>query len=223
MFVYKADPNVKGNVAELKIQAELAGLGVPVLAPITEHERYDLVIGLGGRFLRVQCKYAPVYRGVICIRTESSRRSAQGFVRRPYTPGEVDAIAAYCPDTDRCYLLPMAIVGTSRQITLRISPVRNGQKACLNWAADYELSGAIAQLGERFAGSEEVVGSSPTSSTPETIGAYEYRQKSGWYMERAAAGETFLITRRGKPYARLSPPHEQLIEPEPAPRLEVVR
>ncbi len=25
-------------------------------------------------------------------------------------------------------------------------------------------------------------------------------------MERAAAGESFLITRRGKPYARLSPP-----------------
>jgi antitoxin (DNA-binding transcriptional repressor) of toxin-antitoxin stability system len=33
-------------------------------------------------------------------------------------------------------------------------------------------------------------------------------------MERAAAGENFLITRRGKPYARLSPPHEQLV---PAP------
>ena len=36
-------------------------------------------------------------------------------------------------------------------------------------------------------------------------------------MERAAAGETFLITRRGKPYARLSPPHQQLdLAPEPA-------
>ena len=29
-------------------------------------------------------------------------------------------------------------------------------------------------------------------------------------MERAAAGETFVITRRGTPYARLSPPHPQL-------------
>ena len=29
-------------------------------------------------------------------------------------------------------------------------------------------------------------------------------------MERAAAGESFLITRRGKPYARLTPPHDQL-------------
>ena len=38
----------------------------------------------------------------------------------------------------------------------------------------------------------------PTSS-PITVGAHEYRAKLGWYMERAAAGESFLITRRGKP------------------------
>jgi antitoxin (DNA-binding transcriptional repressor) of toxin-antitoxin stability system len=42
-------------------------------------------------------------------------------------------------------------------------------------------------------------------------------------MERAAAGEEFLITRRGKPYARLSPPFEQLIEPAPRAALEVVK
>jgi len=36
-------------------------------------------------------------------------------------------------------------------------------------------------------------------------------------MERAAAGESFLITRRGRPYARLTPPHEQLDLPPPEP------
>jgi PD-(D/E)XK endonuclease len=217
--------NIKGNVAELKIQAELANLGVPVLTPVTEHERYDLVVQIEGRFLRIQCKWAPLYRGVVCVRNESNRRAAGGFIRRPYTSSEVDAIAAYCEDLDRCFLIPIDVVGSSRQFTLRLEPTRNGQKACLNWAADYELSGAIAQLGERLHGMQEVVGSSPTSSTsPEThLGAHEYRQKMGWYMERAAAGETFLITRRGKPYARISPPHEQLIEPPAGPRLEVVQ
>jgi prevent-host-death family protein len=65
--------------------------------------------------------------------------------------------------------------------------------------------------------------SRPASSTPSgptEVGAHEYRNHFGWYMERAAAGESFLITRRGKPYARLSPPYEQLIEQPP--RLEVV-
>ncbi len=59
MFVSDHDPNLKGNVAELKIAAEAARLGIPVLRPMTEHERYDLVFELGERFFRMQCKSAP--------------------------------------------------------------------------------------------------------------------------------------------------------------------
>ena len=49
-------------------------------------------------------------------------------------------------------------------VQLRTEPARNGQRAALNWAADYELPGAIAQLGERLSGTQEVAGSSPASS-----------------------------------------------------------
>jgi antitoxin (DNA-binding transcriptional repressor) of toxin-antitoxin stability system len=35
-------------------------------------------------------------------------------------------------------------------------------------------------------------------------------------MERAAAGEEFLITRRGTPYVRLGPAQAQLAPGEPA-------
>jgi antitoxin (DNA-binding transcriptional repressor) of toxin-antitoxin stability system len=33
-----------------------------------------------------------------------------------------------------------------------------------------------------------------------------FRLRCGWYMERARDGESFLITRRGRPHARLLPP-----------------
>jgi len=36
------------------------------------------------------------------------------------------------------------------------------------------------------------------------VGAHEFRNRFGWYMERAAAGEAILVTRRGKPHLRLS-------------------
>ena len=39
---------------------------------------------------------------------------------------------------------------------------------------------------------------------PAPIGAHEFRNRFGWYMERAAAGEHFLVTRRGRPYVRIS-------------------
>lgn len=61
----------------------------------------------------------------------------------------------------------------------------------------------------------EAEGSSPSSSTDQNdstktsfveVGAHEFRNRFGQYMERAAAGAEILIRRRGKPYARLGPP-----------------
>jgi prevent-host-death family protein len=38
------------------------------------------------------------------------------------------------------------------------------------------------------------------------VGAHEFRNHFGYYMERAASGQTILIRRRGKPFASLGPP-----------------
>jgi prevent-host-death family protein len=69
--------------------------------------------------------------------------------------------------------------------------------------------GPVAQLVEHLHGMEGARGSSPLSSTPsapaETVGANKFRDHFGWYMERAAAGEVFQITRHGKPFVRITP------------------
>ena len=36
------------------------------------------------------------------------------------------------------------------------------------------------------------------------VGAHEFRNRFGWYMERAAAGESIVVTHRGRPQIRLS-------------------
>jgi len=36
------------------------------------------------------------------------------------------------------------------------------------------------------------------------IGAHEFRNRFGWYAERAAAGESILVTFRGRPHLRLA-------------------
>ena len=108
MFVSKEhDPNLKGNVAELKIAAEAARLGIDVLRPMTEHCRYDLVFEIGGQLKRVQCKSAPRQGDVINVRFISNRRGPSGYIRTKYTADEIDAIAAYCPELDECFYLPL--------------------------------------------------------------------------------------------------------------------
>ena len=53
-----------------------------------------------------------------------------------------------------------------------------------------------------------VRGSSPLSSTSEApaqvVGANKFRDGFGWYMERAAAGAVFEITRHGRPFVRVT-------------------
>jgi prevent-host-death family protein len=212
MFVH--DSNHKGNVAEAEIAAAAVNLEIPVLKPVAEHGRYDLAFELGNKLHRVQCKWGGLdaERSVVVVRVGGSWLSPNGYVKSTYGENEIDLLAVYCGELDRCYLLPASLVVGMRGIYLRLTPPRNSQRASINLASDYEFDGAIAQLGERLTGSQEGVGSSPTGSTPtdpamRVVGAHEFRNHFGYYMERAAAGEEILITRRGKRHARLGPPN----------------
>src|SRR2546423_4909215 len=163
----------KGNIAEAAVALSAAKLGFDVYRPITEGGRYDLIIDSGERLLRVQCKWAARHGDVIVLRSYSARRAVGGKqINRHYTRDEVDMFAAYSQDLDQCYLLPPELWERRRYVHLRVSPTLNNQSRGIHWAKDFELAatlagfGAVAQLGERLAGSQKVTGSSPVGSTP---------------------------------------------------------
>ncbi len=161
--------NQKGAIAETAIAHEAIKLGIGVLKPLADL-RYDFVFDTGDEFLRVQCKWASLQGDVVLIRLYSARRSAAGVVTRKYTADEIDAFAAYCPETGRCYFLRMHEFAARRQIHLRVGTPKNNQRTGINWEKDFEFaarlggSGAVAQLGERLAGSQKARGSSPLGS-----------------------------------------------------------
>jgi hypothetical protein len=161
-----SDSTLKGAIAEAAITAAAVELGIVVLRPLVEGRRYDLMFDVEHRLYRVQCKWAPRRGGVIEVRLACCRHTPRGYVYSTYDASEVDAIAVYCQELKRCYWLPIAEAAGRRAFYLRLTPAANNQRAAINFAADYEL-GAIAQLGERLHGMQEVVGSSPTSSTVE--------------------------------------------------------
>jgi prevent-host-death family protein len=132
---------------------------------------------------------------------------------------EIDLLAVYCDGNDHCYLLPSALVAGRTEIWLRLAVPRNRQRACINLAATFDFSGAVAQLGERVTGSHEATGSSPVSSTSSTplnrvhdVGSNRFRDHFGYYLERAAAGDEIRISRHGRPYARLLPAQARLAD-----------
>lgn len=143
----------------------------------------------------------------------------QNYVVKTYDRSEIDLIAVYCAEQERCYLLPHELFEGRSEVWLRTEQTKNGQRAALNWAVDYEFPGAVAQLAERVTGSHEARGSNPLSSTPSPeepassseevadnvipVGAHQFRNHFGYYMEQAAAGAEVVVSRRGRPYVRM--------------------
>ncbi len=158
-------PSEKGALAEARIVAQAIKLGIVVLRPLVDGRRYDLAFDFGhGGLERVQCKWGRLVDDVIVVRTGTCRFTPRrGYVRTTYTADEVDGFAIYCEVLDRCYYLPAATVAGKSDLRLRLTPTRNNQRSGVTMAADHEL-GAIAQLGERLRGTQEVAGSSPASS-----------------------------------------------------------
>ena len=161
----------KGSIAESAIALAAIKLHIGVLKPLSDGHRYDLVFDTGAQLVRVQCKWAVRRGDVVVVNCRSSRRSRDGFTHSCYSREEVDLVAAYCTETERCYALSPDMFEGHAAISLRLSPARNNQLVGINWARDFEFErldwsslGAIAQLGERDAGSVEVAGSSPAGS-----------------------------------------------------------
>jgi hypothetical protein len=161
----------KGAIAEACIVAAALKLGIEVYRPVAEGGRYDMIFDIGARLLRVQCKWASSANQVLVVRCYTFRRTRTGWKKTTYTSDEVDVIAAYSMDLDRCFLIPIGLVEKRPTIQLRIAPARNNQKRRINWADDFDFAarlqqhqGAVAQLGERESGTLEVTGSSPVGS-----------------------------------------------------------
>jgi hypothetical protein len=161
----------KGAIADAAIALEAMKLGIGVFRPLGD-ERYDLILDLRPRLLRVQCKSARCVRNAVIIRGYSFRRTREGYITRGYSASEVDAIAAYCIELDRCFLLPIELIERHPRMSLRVEPPRNNQRRGINWADDFDFAatlgrhqGAVAQLGERQSGTLKVTGSSPVGST----------------------------------------------------------
>jgi PD-(D/E)XK endonuclease len=132
-------PSQKGAAAEAEIAAAATRLDLVVLRPLADGRRYDLVVDTGDQLIRVQCKWASKRGSVLSIQCATCRHTPRGYLRTTYSAGEIDAIAAYSPDTDDCYLVPIAEVEGMSAITFRVAPTRNNQARLVRWARDYEL------------------------------------------------------------------------------------
>ena len=158
--------NQKGAIAEAEVTAAAIRLGIEVYRPVQEGGRYDLILGVGERLVRTQVKWANREGDVVVVRGRTSRLTPRGYVRTRYSASEIDGIAAWCPDTDDCYFIPIAEIAGRARMSLRLEPARNNQELLVHWAAEIPVWG-YSSAGRAFGWQPKVGGSSPPSSTLE--------------------------------------------------------
>jgi hypothetical protein len=139
-------PSQKGAVAESAIAAAAIEQGATVLRPLCEGRRYDLVLDLEPRLLRIQCKLGRPAAGVLRVGLRTNRLTPGGYRSATYTVEEVDAIGVHSPELRLSCLLPITEVCGLRALHLRIEPARNGQRNGIKWARDYELAAVLTRM-----------------------------------------------------------------------------
>jgi hypothetical protein len=135
-----ASLKTKGDLAELKVAADLVERGYRIAIPFGEDSDFDLILIRGDTAERVQVKYTRSDGQVIRVRCRSHSLTNGKVLRtKYYTATTIDWIAVYDATSGRCFYVPAAELGEGRAIIhLRLSEPRNRQRRGIRYASDYE-------------------------------------------------------------------------------------
>jgi hypothetical protein len=140
----------KGDLAEMRVAADILSRGYRIAVPFGEDCDYDLIADTDGPLHRIQVKHGTSDGAVLEVQC-SSHSLTNGKIRQTkrYTAKTIDWLAVYDCTTDRCFYVPAVELGAGRSsISLRLSPARNGQRAGINPADRYTTFPDIEQMME---------------------------------------------------------------------------
>jgi hypothetical protein len=112
----------RGEIGEAAFLSKAASMGFGVSKPWGDSDRYDLVVDVGGRMLRVQVKSAH------CVSASPGggyHFRACPHKRVPYRDDEIDILVAYIVPEDIWYVFPASAFNTMK--SMRLFP-RQGKK-----------------------------------------------------------------------------------------------
>lgn len=134
----------QGEITELEVAESFLALGYQVCKPLVADSRYDFIVDINHKLLRIQVKTSTLSEdgGYIEFKTVSSHTNTQRTVYHTYSAEDVDYFATM--HNHQCYLIPISKIG-SRSFRLRLQPTKNGQVKNINFAKDYMLENAFTE------------------------------------------------------------------------------
>lgn len=134
----------KGLKTELECQCAFINLGYSVSVPLGNFDKYDMVVDVNGKFIRVQCKSSTYNEenGFISFNCRSITTNTKKTNRHSYSNEEIDYFATSW--NGKVYLVPVNECSVSKKLWF----YDDKNKSNRNLASDYELPKMILKISE---------------------------------------------------------------------------
>lgn len=135
----------KGLLTELQCELDFRNMGFVVSKPITPDSRYDYIVDINGKLIRIQCKTGASYDednafSFLCCSTNWNSKSLHS-----YSKEEIDYY--YIRFKDKSYLFPVEL-GNKKTKILRLETKNKSNQASITWAKDYEFDKVMEEIME---------------------------------------------------------------------------
>lgn len=133
------------------VVADLLRSGIQPALLLSEHLPFDLIaIAPDNRLRTVSVKFRAAKRGAVVVELWSVWSDRHGSHKVSHRRGLYDALAVYCPDTERVYYVRMnELPRDASRFTLRVQPSRNNQEEGVRHAEAYTKANRIFATGRR--------------------------------------------------------------------------
>ena len=132
-----------GNITEFETMLAFMKLGYNVLTPYGDCERYDFVVDVNGKLLKIQSKtsHSDDNDASFLFSGRSNTRKEGKIIHHTYSKEEIDYfVTTY---KGKVYLIPVEECGSQKR--LRLLPTKNNQTRGVTWAKDYELEEVVKE------------------------------------------------------------------------------
>lgn len=135
------DNSIKGLLTELQCQKDFIERGFVISQPITADSKYDFIVDIDHKLIRIQCKSATLSKDGSYIKFRTKITNIRAKTSSYYSEEDIDYFYT-CYGT-KSYLVP--IKNSARgEVSLRFSAQINNPT--IKWAKNYELDKILQEV-----------------------------------------------------------------------------
>lgn len=137
------DTLIIGRLTEAKVLQYFTELGYVVSLPFGGQARYDYLIDVNGKIIRVHVKTSQLKEGCIYFSTSSSHYIQGHHLHTEYTKDDIDYFVTEYQN--QYYMIPVEECGRAKRLRIEV-PKKGANLNKINWAKDYQAEEILKHI-----------------------------------------------------------------------------